>query len=172
MRHIPNQFRAKAGPKRVLGPEHNVWYWNPNRAGIQTAPEWFKEQLSKLGDELAVTWNPINQRWQVFSRAPRINHPVCQGWKLLFVHNGPSGEYLPLDERVFARLYAASVHEHGSAKAYFSRIVSEMERDRAKSEQNDLNDTIDIAMESFDHSQIKVSGFGKSSGSKFSRYHA
>jgi hypothetical protein len=169
---LENQFRAKAGPKRTLGPEFNPWFWHPNRPGIKTAPEWFKDKLVAVGEELAVTWNPINERWQVFTRSPRLSHPVCQGWKLLFIHNGPSGEYLPLDERVFARLYAASVHEHGSAKAYFERIVNEMERDRIKQDASSLQDSIDIAMESFDHSRIKVSGFGPSSGSKFSRYHA
>jgi hypothetical protein len=96
---------------------------------------------------------------------------VCQGWKLLFVHNGPNGEYLPLDERVFARLYSASAAAHGSGKAYFQRIVDEMERDKARTDKQNLQDSIDIAMESFDHSRIKV-GYGPSSGSKFSKYHA
>jgi hypothetical protein len=160
-----------AKPKR-LGPEHNPWYWHPNRAGVRKAPAFFSDRLhSEMGEELEVTWNPINQRWQIFTRAPRLNHPVCQGWKLLFVHNGPNGEYLPLDERVFARLYSASAAAHGSGKAYFQRIVDEMERDKARTDKQNLQDSIDIAMESFDHSRIKV-GYGPSSGSKFSKYHA
>jgi hypothetical protein len=125
-----------------------------------------------MGEELEVTWNPINQRWQVWSRAPHINQPVCQGWRLLFIHNGPQGEYLPLDARVHARLWASSAMAHGNGKNYFDRIVSEMERDKAKREAKSVQDTIDLAMPSFEHAQIKVSGFGKSSGSKFSTYHS
>lgn len=166
-------FRTKTGPKRKLGPEHNIWYWNPNRAGVRTAPASFMERFqAEMGDELEITWNPINERWQVFMRAPRLQHPICQGWKLLFIHNGPSGEYLPLDERVYARLYAASARANGNGKEYFARIVSEMERDQKKREEKSLQDSIDIAMESFDHAQIKVSQYGPSSGSKFSTYHA
>ena len=125
-----------------------------------------------MGEELEVTWNPINQRWQVWARSPRLIHRICQGWRLLFIHSGPAGEHLPLDERVFARLYHASADKHGSAKAYFDRICREYERDREKQAKRDLDDQIDMSMPFFEHSQIKVSGFGKSSGSKFSTYHA
>jgi len=126
----------------------------------------------EMGSELEITWNPINQRWQVWSRSYHINHPVCHGWRLLFIHNGPSGEYLPLDERVYARLYASSAQIHGSGKAYFDRIVSEMEREKSKREAQNHQDLMDAAMPSFEHSQIQVSGCGKSSGSKFANYHA
>lgn len=155
-------------PRVIPGPETNPWFWHPARVGARSAPSWFTERLADLGDELACTWNPINERWQIWSRAPRMQHPVCQGWRLLFVHNGPAGEHLPLDERVFARLYAASVHEHGSAKAYFARIQAEMERDKAKQVEQSRQDAVDMAMPYWEHSQIK--NIGK--GNKFSTYHS
>jgi len=155
-----------------LGPEYNPWFWNPNRASVRTAPEWFKRQLELMDQNLAVTWNPIWERWQVWDRCGRINHPLCQGWRLLFVHHDVDREYLPLDERLFARLYAASADAHGSGKQYFARVMAEMERDKERAEKQSLQDSIDAAMPSFDHSQISVAMFGPSNGSKFSTYHA
>lgn len=171
MRTAP--FKQQIAKPKRLGPEFNPWYWHPFRPDAQLAPDSFMKRFkAEMGQELEITWNPINQRWQVWSRAPRMQNPICQGWRLLFIHNGPSGEYLPLDERIYARLYSCSVQAHGSAKAYFDRICNEMERDRERQTQKDLADQIDMSMPYFEHSQIKVSGFGKSSGSKFSTYHA
>lgn len=165
---------ARVKPTRgpLLGPEHNPWYWNPARGSVKTAPDSFKDRLAALDENLAVTWNPITEHWQVWDRCGRINHPLCVGWRLLFIHKDIDGGYLPLDERLFARLFAASADVHGSAVNYFNRVVSEMERDKAKAEAQALDDTIQHAMESFNHSQISVSMAGKSSGSKFSDYHA
>jgi hypothetical protein len=47
-----------------------------------------------------------------------------------------------------------------------------MEREKAAQEKATFANTMDHAMESFNHSQIKVSMCGPSSGSKFSTYHA
>jgi hypothetical protein len=165
-------FRQAISKPKALGPEHNQWFWNPNRFGIQLAPDHFMKMLHELGPELSATWNPIIERWQIWCKAPQINHKICQGWKLLFIVRGVAGEYLPLDERTLARLYSASVLSSGSAKQYFDRMVSEMERDKERREKQYQADLIDGAMPSFDHAKIQVSGFGKSSGSKFSTYHA
>lgn len=150
-----------------LGPEHNPWFWNPMRGSIRSAPEWFNKKLHDISEYLAVTWNPITEHWQVWDRCPRVNHPICVGWKLLFIHRDTDGSYLPLDERLFARLFAASADQHGSAKKYFARVVDEMERDAEKAKKASQADVIDQAMESFDYSQIK--NIGK--GSKFATYH-
>ncbi len=162
--------QAIARPK-VQGPETNPWFWNPNRGSFTKAPSDFIRRLHELDPALEVVWNPILERWAVWDRQPRIQHPICSGWRLLFIHWDADHGYLPLDERLFARLHAASADKHGNAKQYFARIVSEMQRDKEKAEQAALADTIDQAMEYFDHSQIRVSGAGKSSGSKFSTYH-
>jgi len=47
-----------------------------------------------------------------------------------------------------------------------------MERDREQIEQRQRQDAIDLAMPSYDHSQISVAMRGRSNGSKFSTYHA
>lgn len=158
-----------AKPTQKLGPEHNPWFFNPNRCEVKFAPDWFRDKLRELDgyEDLSVTWNPILERWQVFSRAPKISHPICSGWRLLFIHNGPSGEHLPLDERLLARLYHASASAHGDAKKYFDRITQEMVRDKEAREKKNLNDQIDMSMPFFEHSQIK--NIGK--GSKFTTYH-
>lgn len=166
-------FRQTIAKPAKLGPETNPWYWNPNHPSVTFAPDSFRKRLkAEMGSELEVTWNPITEKWQVWSRAPKINHPICQGWRLLFVHQGSQQQYLPLDERVFARLFQASVHEHGSAKAYFNRVVDEMERDLVKKDERLKQEAIDQAMPYFEHSKIKVAMRGKSNGSKFSTYFA
>lgn len=158
-------------PTFVPGPEHNIWYWNPNRQSIRFAPEEFRARLKReMGEELDICWNPITERWQVWTKMARVQHPVCHGWRLLFVHQGPDGEYWPLDERLQARLYSCSAQVNGSGKQYFDRIVAEMARDKEKREKQHTQDTIDAAMPSFDHSKIQISMRGKSNGSKFADY--
>lgn len=169
MRGRTEAFKQEIVKSKRLGPEHNIWFWNPNNPVVRKAPAWFLERLqAEMGDELDVTWNPIEERWQVWSRAPRINTPVCQGWRLLFVHNGPSGGYLPLDERLYARLWSCSADQHGDGRKYFARIESEWLRDQERKDERARQDAIDQAMPYFEHSKIK--NIGK--GSKFSTYHA
>lgn len=150
----------------VKGPEGNPWYWNPNRVSIKFAPDWFMKQVREIGDELSITWNPIIERWQVWGRAPRINNPICQGWRLLFVHNDADGGYLPLDETVLARLYACSVLEHGSAKRYFDRVLQEKIREEEERERRFNQESQDRAEDYRQYGQIKNIGHG----SKWSNY--
>ena len=166
------EFKQAIAKPTVVGPETNPWYWNPNRAGVKLAPQDFMRKLKELGSELSCTWDPIQERWLIWSESQKVQTKLCQGWRLLFIVRGPDGEYQPLDERVFARLYAASVLKHGSGKEYFNRIVAEMERDKEKQEAQSLQERIDAAMPAFEHAQIKVAMRGKSSGSKFTTYHA
>ena len=84
----------------------------------------------------------------------------------------PDGSYMPLDERTLAAVFNASARKWGSGRAYFDQVESAVRREQAAKERRQRQDAIDIAMPSFEHSQIKVSGFGKSSGSKFSTYHS
>lgn len=166
-------FTQEIAKVQKVGPEFNQWFWHPARVGVRKAPPWFLGPLKdQMGSELDITWNPMIERWQIWSKAPGLSHPICQGWRLLFIHNGPSGEYLPLDERVYARLYAASASKHGSAKAYFDRICAEFERDEEKKDARLSQEAVDQAMPFYDHSQIKVAMRGQSNGSKFSTYHA
>src|SRR6185436_18617380 len=82
---------------KIPGPEIIPWFWSPSNVSAIFAPEEFRKRLkAEMGDELDITWTPIDERWLVFARAPRVQHKLCQGWRLLFVHQGPDGEYLPL----------------------------------------------------------------------------
>jgi hypothetical protein len=153
-----------------VGPEQMPHFWYPGLAGIRTAPESFKDELERFDPTLRVTWNPIIERWQVWMPAPGIKFRLCPGWRLLFIHSGPSGEYLPLDDRLFARLYYASAAKWGSGKQYFDRLAAEMERDRERTEKQARQDTHDAGMDVWKSTQISVAMRGKSNGSKFSDY--
>lgn len=154
-------------PTAIPSPETNIWYWNPNHVGVKLAPDWFMKKLKEVGEELSCTWNPLTERWYLWTKAPKIQHKICQGWRLLFVNQEPDGSYLPLDERVFARLYlASSMSQNETAVQYFDRIVAEKQRDDEKRRKQNVQDQIDIAMPFWEHSQIK--NIGK--GNKFSTY--
>jgi hypothetical protein len=155
-----------------LGPESNLWFWNPRREPTKRPSESFSEQLASLDPDLRAVWNPVEERWAIWVKSPRFQTPICQGWRLLFIHRAADGSYLPLDELVFARIYTIDSHRVGDARKYFERISSEMDREREQRERQFTQDSIDAAMPSFDYSQIKVAGFGKSNGSKFADFHS
>lgn len=163
---------GRVEPKRArpLGPEYNPWYWNPNRIGAVAAPAWFAEQVEReFGPDIRVVFNPVNERWQVFARSPRSQNPLCAGWRLLFIHNGPSGQRLPLNEILLARLESIDMQKQGGATRYFDRIQAELARDKAIREKDQFQETMDIAMErGWDHSRISTAG----RGNKFTTYHS
>lgn len=147
---------------RALGPEFNPWYWTPNHYAIVKAPDWFMKDVKAVSEDLEVCWNPITERWQVWVQAK-----TPRGWRLLFIHH-LDGAYLPLDERLLARLYGIDSTRNGGAKAYFDRVVNQIERDNEKREAQLKQEAIDRAMPFWEYSQIK--NIGK--GSKFSTYFA
>lgn len=166
--HDPNLYGVPISKPRKLPDDTHPWFFHPNRVGVRFAPSWFKRKLDELGDEFEVTWNPLKERWLVWIRAPYIQTKIVQGWKLLFVHEDIDKAYMPLDERLLARMYNASVMKHGSARNYVDRVIAEVERDRERQYRQDQQDQIDMAMPYFEHSQIK--NIGK--GNKFSTYHS
>lgn len=168
-------FRQQVNrPRTIPGPETNNWYWNPNRVGALEAPRWFRQQLKDVDPDnyIDVRWNPVKERWGVFYKKPSVQHKICSGWALLFMVQDADGEFQPLDERVLARLYSASAQQWGNGKRYFESVQAQIEREKESREKQYQADLIDSAMPAFEHAQIKVSGFGPSSGSKFSTYHA
>jgi hypothetical protein len=156
----------------VMGPEHNLWFHSPSRFGAQFAPEDFRRKLKDYCEDLEVVWNFTIERWCLWVKTPRIQNEYAQGWTLLFVHKDDDGSYLPLDERIFARIYTIDMQaQNTDALRYFDRVMSEMQRDEQKAKDYTSGENLDIAMESFEHSKIRV-GYGKNNGSKFSTYHA
>lgn len=168
-------FKTPVGkPSKQLGPEWNDWFWNPNRVGAGEAPAWFKLRLREVDPDgfVDIRWNPVRQRWVAFYRKPNFQHPLCQGWTLLMKIEGPRGEFMPLDERTLAALYAASGRKWGDGKRYFDAVEREILADKERKEKARTQEAIDVAMPSFEHSQISVAMRGKSSGSKFADYHS
>lgn len=145
-----------------LPPEANPWWWNPGRLEVEKGPNWFRRKLEEVDPGLEITWNRYGQHWSLWMRKERLQTPICQGWSLLF-HIPPRG----LDNSVLARLYSASADKWGNAKEYFRAVEDEIEYQRRKRDQASRQETIDIAMETFDYSQIK--NIGK--GNKFATYH-
>lgn len=165
-----SDFRVKPTNGVKLGPEANPWFWAPSRVGVRQGPEWFAQKLTELAGELTVTWNAYTERWQVWSRCERLQTPLAQGWNLLFIHKDLDGSYLPLDERVLARLWSCSADNVGNGKAYAARIAAEFERDEARKQRRLHDEAIDAAMPWYDYSQIKVAMHGHSNGSKSADY--
>jgi hypothetical protein len=151
-----------AKPKRV-GPEFNTWFWHPFRAGARSAPDWFSKDLHEVDRDLEAIWNPIEERWGIFMRAPGFEHPTCWGWKLLFLADN-------LDPRIFHRLFEASGRKWGSAKKYFDAVEREIKREDEMKNKQFNQDRKDETDPWFDFAQIKVSMAGKSNGSKFADY--
>lgn len=166
-----NPFRFPVAKPKRLGPEHNPWYWNPNHPAIRLGPSDFRKRIQEIDPAYEVTWNPIRERWQVFARSPKINHPICQGWKLVFVVE-EDGEYVPLDERTLAKAWDRSVRKWGDFNVYWNRIENEIVRGQEKREEERADSTRYGAGEYFDYTKIKVSMAGPSSGSKFTKYHS
>jgi hypothetical protein len=130
-------------------------------------PTDFEAKLASVDSSLAITWNAYKQRYQIWSRNPKNRY----GWTLLFIVETPGKRYVHPDERCLARLYEASAQRWGNAKEYWLAIEREMTREKEAKEKSDFGDTMDIAMEHYDHAQIKV-GYGPSNGSKFADYHS
>lgn len=165
-------FKQAIAKPTIPGPETSPWFWNPNNVSVKFGPPDFAKKLEELDPNLKVTWDPIHDNWLLWNRKDSFQSKYCRGWLLLFPVREPDGSYRPLDDRVLARLYQASADKWGSARKYFDAMEREQIRAKEKREKAALQDTIDIAMESFNHSQISISQRGKSSGSKFATYHS
>ena len=153
-------------------PESMHWFWSPSRVDAIFAPEWFMRELHLTDPDLTCTWDVWNERWLVWMRQPRFQTKYTQGWMLLFPVRYSDGSYMPLDARVFARLYQASAARWGRGKDYFRAIEREMERDKTKAKLDRDSDVKHAAGEYYDHMKIQVSGCGSSNGSKFANHFA
>jgi hypothetical protein len=157
---------------RPVGPEASPWYWNPGCVYAIPGPVHFTKRLHEIGDDLAITWTPIQERWLVWNRTHRINQKICRGWNLLFIVATEENEYCPLDERVLAKVYDRSSRKWGGAKDYFNRVVSEIERDKEKTDKARSEGLGDAAGDYWDHTKI-MTGYGnRNDGSKFVKHHA
>lgn len=161
-----HQLTVPTSPARL--PEAAIpHYWSPRRYGIQYAPDWFRTKLHAVLPTLEVVWSPYHERWLVWEQSPNVTHRFCAGWSLKFLWQGAEGEYLPLDERLLADLYARDFRRYGGAVRYFDRLVSEMEDDLAKQKTETTARIADIREDYLQYRRIKNIG----RGSKFALHH-
>ena len=147
-----------------------LWWWTPDRTETrERLPDrMFQEKLEQGFPGIVVNWHPLRQRWQVWARSNRVRTPYCRGWLLLFTHEGPNGEYLPLDERIFVIIWDRSAKRWGNGRQYFDRIEAEIQHDKEK-RAKDLDDERDyMTSEYWNYTLIKNIG----QGSKFVQHHA
>jgi len=147
-------------------------FWHPQRFGVKFATPAFRKQLQAIHPDLDATWHPLRERWLVWYRRPRIQHPLCAGWLLLFIAETSTHAYVPLDARILAAVYEQSGMKWGSGKRYWARVEEEAERTRTANLKHRDDEVLDTASEYWDHTQIQVSMCGQSSGSKFVDHHA
>lgn len=147
--------------------EDSVYFWHPGRFGVRFAPGAFRARLHEIHPKLEVTWHPLKQRWLCWYRDEAITHRLCPGWKLVFVVQTSWGDYVPLDERVFAVIHARSGFTSNGSE-YFERIASEIKRETEDIQRKRESDDEAFRSEYWDYTQIKNIG----SGSKFTKHHA
>lgn len=157
-----NPFKQSINRGAKLPPEWHSWYWHPNRIGVKEAPTSFSSKLKELGDDLKITWHPLRERWGVFVRDHKLSHPVCWGWKLLFIWE-VDGEYAPLDERLLAKIWDRSGRKWGNLHEYWIKVEQAQTRDREKAERSREDDVRHSAGDYYSYTLIKNIG----SGSKF-----
>ena len=165
--------KPTTGPAPQESIEH---FWHPDRSGSERAPEDFARQLTELDKDLACCRPPARAplangkppAYIVWYRRPRVTHNLCPGWLLLFVWRDGNKAPMPLDERVFATLYAASARQFGSGKAYFERAIEQKMADAKASREREYENHISSKRREFIQS-TRISTAGK--GNKFARHH-
>jgi hypothetical protein len=159
------QVKLEVAKPRPVGPEGSNWFWNPGLHGIKLAPESFREKLHEIDPDLEAAWNPVDERWAVFFRSHRVTHPICRGWRLLFVVQDENRAYVPLDERALAKCWDVSGRKWGSSRQYFDAIQREKLRDRELIDKALADEDWHMAGEYHDFTRPKV-GYGPISESK------
>ena len=103
--------------------------WNPNNPmAFQRRPdEAYLEELHKIDPNLEITWNAMLELWQVWVVDITIGTTdataYTKGWRLLFtLREAGTREYAPLDNRLFALLYAHDMGRFGGASGYYDEL--------------------------------------------------
>lgn len=157
---------------KALAPETSWNFFHPNRVDARYAPAEFRAKVHAIDANLDVVWHPIQERWCVWVRNPRITHWMCKGWQMLFPVRYPDGRFMPLDERTLAAIFDRSARKWGNGVEYWNRIQDEIRHDRQQGIKNREAMIGQQARDRFDFAQIKVSMAGPSSGSKFTTHHS
>lgn len=154
-----------------LPEEDSLRYWHPQRFGVDRGPADFNRKLRDcFGDEVAVTWHPLRERWVGWAKSQRLARTKQCGWQLLFVVETSWGAGLPLDDRTIAAFASQSLRLNGSARQYWERIEAEIQRDSERRRQERRDDIHDWAHEQWQHWKPQISMRGPSNGSKVANH--
>ena len=145
-----------------------MYFWYPQRFGVELAPDHFRQRVKDIHPDLEVTFHPLLQRWQVWYKRTRVQYEYCPGWLMLFVVETSTGERLPLDERTLAAIYQVSARAFGNGSNYWRRCEAEMARDNKIAVADRERPRDAFSGEQYDYNQIK--NIGK--GSKFADFHS
>jgi hypothetical protein len=155
-----------------LDPGTSWSFFHPNRVDARLAPPDFRAQVHAIDPNLEVVWHPLHERWCVWVKNPRVRHHLCPGWQLLFPVRYGDGSYMPLDARTLALIFDRSARKWGNGRQYWDRIQDEIRHDYNARRREHSAVVGQNARDRWDFAQIKVSGCGHSSGSKFSTHHS
>ena len=98
-------FRVPVASQAPPPVEAELHFWHPQRFGVMFGPDRFRKKLKGIHADLDVTWHPIQHRWLVWYRRPRIMNKLCPGWLMVFVVEDSEQRYVPLDDRALAAVY-------------------------------------------------------------------
>jgi hypothetical protein len=148
-------------------------YWNPDRYGVEQAPAHVRKEIAKIHPDLRVVkpaaGAPMDVKpWIVWFRNPDVKHPLCPGWSLVFVWEFfDTKEPKPLDNRLYANIYAVDGRRFGNALKYFNGCVDSVlhERKKAKAQSQELTQKMSADVEEY----RKIKNIGK--GNKFALHH-
>ena len=148
-------------------------YWHPDRVGVQPAPEAVRREIAAIHPDLRVVKPPAGapmdcKPWIVWYRNPDVKHPLCPGWSLVFVWEfADTKTPKPLDNRLYANIYAVDGRRFGSALKYFNGCVDEISRDRQKAKAQSQALTQSMSNDVEQYRKIKNIGMGN----KFALHH-
>lgn len=151
------------------GPEVLPWYWHPQREGVRSAPEAFQARLKEIDPDLRVVLSPVHERWMIWVKNPRIQHWLCKGWQLLMLWESPDTHaYLPLDDLIFANIYAISAEKtNTTAKAHFDKVLAAAKRN-TDGKNKDFTNARQAQQDDFRKS-LQISSAGR--GNRFAMHH-
>lgn len=148
------------------------YYWHPDREGVETAPQWFQDELAAISTDVKVVRPPeraplyFPRAWLVWYRKPDMKFPLSPGWLMLVDWRNQHGQPMQLDARVFSYLYSISARKFGNGEKYWRHCVEEMKREKAAKEKTYTNERRDRQNDYRNFTKIKNVG----TGSKFARH--
>jgi hypothetical protein len=149
-------------------PEVLPWYWHPDRMGIERPPAAFDAQLKAIDKDLFVTYSKVHERWILWVRNARIQHPMCRGWQLLMIwEHAYTKEFLPLTELMFHNIFMISASRFPNAVKYYEDIQAGIEKRKQELQKDADNDRRALQSELLAGTQISSAG----KGNKFALHH-